>query len=190
MSAHINTPSRVLGSKRRNNNNIRNHLPCRPRGQSTWDLDNSSSSSSLSSASESKDTVSDYIASHQPRLKRNTMSLTHYSPTDDDEDYTSSDTDHLFMKDSPRRQSSNGTASPPPQSQRHPIPYTSTTHTYFKSLNTHLHLSQPIIHHLRRNLRSRFLPSRTSHLVRTTPTLPQQRPTQTLRYPQTKHTSH
>jgi hypothetical protein len=41
------------------------------------------------------------------------MSLTQYSPTDDDEDYTSSDTDHLFMKDSPRRQSSNGTASPP-----------------------------------------------------------------------------
>ncbi|THX82713.1 hypothetical protein D6D05_03753 [Aureobasidium pullulans] len=41
------------------------------------------------------------------------MSLTHYSSaTDDDEDYTSGDNDHLFMKDSPRRQSS-GTASPP-----------------------------------------------------------------------------
>ncbi|CAD0084724.1 unnamed protein product [Aureobasidium vineae] len=39
------------------------------------------------------------------------MSLTHYSSADDDEDYTSSDTDHLFMKESPRRRSS-GTASP------------------------------------------------------------------------------
>jgi hypothetical protein len=116
MSAHIYTPSRISGRKRRNNGNIRNHLHCRPRGQFTWSSgisSSSSSSSSISSASESEDTVSDYIASHQPRLKPNTMSLTHYSPTDDDEDYTSSDTDHLFMKDSPRRQSSNGTASPP-----------------------------------------------------------------------------
>ncbi|KAH0353934.1 hypothetical protein KCU83_g2793, partial [Aureobasidium melanogenum] len=40
------------------------------------------------------------------------MSLISYSSTDDDEDYPSSDNNHLFMKDSPRRQS-NGTSSPP-----------------------------------------------------------------------------
>jgi hypothetical protein len=116
MSAHVYTPSGISGRKRRNNSNIRNHLHCRPQGPFTWNpgtSSSSSSSSSISSASESKDTVSDYIALPQSRLKRNTMSLTQYSPTDDDEDYTSSDTDHLFMKDSPRRQSSNGTASPP-----------------------------------------------------------------------------
>ncbi|KAG9588638.1 hypothetical protein KCU86_g7854, partial [Aureobasidium melanogenum] len=40
------------------------------------------------------------------------MSLINYSSTDDDEDYPSSDNDHLFMKDSPHRQG-NGTSSPP-----------------------------------------------------------------------------
>jgi hypothetical protein len=115
MSAHIYTSSRILDRRRNNNSNsIRDRLHCRPQGRSTWEPGISSSSASLSSASESTDTVSDYIALHQrPRLQRNTMSLTHYSPTDDDEDYTSSDNDHLFMKDSPRRQSSNDTASPP-----------------------------------------------------------------------------
>lgn len=40
------------------------------------------------------------------------MGLINYDSTDDDEDYPSSDNDHLFMKDSPRRQSNSG-ASPP-----------------------------------------------------------------------------
>jgi hypothetical protein len=111
MSAHIYTPSRILERKRRFNNKI-DRFHCHPQGKSTWYPGGSSSSASLSS-SETKDTVSDYLALHRPRPQKNTMILTHYSPTDDDEDYTSSDNDHLFMKDSPRRQSSNGTASPP-----------------------------------------------------------------------------
>jgi len=112
MSAHIYTPSRILDRRRRNN--IRDRLHCRPQGQFTWDPGTPSSSTSSISASESKDSVSDHLVLHQPsrpRQQRNTMSLTQYSPTDDDEDYTSSDNDHLFMKDSPRRQSSTG--SPP-----------------------------------------------------------------------------
>jgi hypothetical protein len=110
MSAHI-YPPRILERKRRFNNNI-DRFYCRPQGQFTWYPGTSSSSASLSS-SESKDTVSDHTTLHRQRLQKNTMSLTHYSPTDEDEDYTSSDTDHLFMRDSPRRQSSDGTTSPP-----------------------------------------------------------------------------
>ena len=123
MSAHIYTPPKILERRRRlNSNSIRDRLPYRPQNQFTWNPGTPSSSASSTSASESKDSVSEYIALHQqPRLKRNTMSLTHYSPTDDDEDYTSSDNDHLFMKDSPRRQSSNGS---PPRSDPngHAIP--------------------------------------------------------------------
>ncbi|KAI4721566.1 hypothetical protein E4T48_02200 [Aureobasidium sp. EXF-10727] len=48
------------------------------------------------------------------------MSLTHYSSADE-EDYTSSDTDHLFMKPSPRRRSS-GTATPPRAASSHNQP--------------------------------------------------------------------
>jgi hypothetical protein len=112
MSAQIYTPSRILERRRRFNNKI-DRFHCRPQGQFTWCPGSSSSSISISSTSEIEDTVSDCIALHRSRPQRNTMSLIHYSPTDDDEDYTSSDNDHLFMKDSPRRQSSNGTASPP-----------------------------------------------------------------------------
>jgi hypothetical protein len=113
MSAHIYTPPRILERRRRFNNKI-DRFHCRPQGQFTcFPGSTSSSSASISSALESKDTVSDYTALQCSRLQNNTLSLTHYSPIEDDEDYTSSDNDHLFMKDSPRRQSSNGTASPP-----------------------------------------------------------------------------
>ncbi|KAI4849166.1 hypothetical protein E4T44_03512 [Aureobasidium sp. EXF-8845] len=109
MSARISTPSRILERRRRFNNKI-DRFHCRPQGQFIWFPGSTSSSSASLSSSESGDTVSDYIALQRSRPQTNTMSLTHYSFTDDDEDYTSSDNDHLFMKDSPRRQSSNGTA--------------------------------------------------------------------------------
>ncbi|KAI4727587.1 hypothetical protein E4T49_04694 [Aureobasidium sp. EXF-10728] len=49
------------------------------------------------------------------------MSLTHYSSADE-EDYTSSDTDHLFMKPSPRRRSSSTATPPRNNSHNQPIP--------------------------------------------------------------------
>ena len=110
MSAHIYTTSRIVDRRRQSSNsNILTHrLHCQRQKQFTWDPGSTSSSSA---SFEQQDSVGDYI--HHTRLARHTMSLTHYSSaTDDDEDYTSSDNDHLFMKDSPRRQSS-GTASPP-----------------------------------------------------------------------------
>lgn len=124
MSAQIFTSSRILDRRRRHNTvNTRNRLHCRPQGQFTWDPRTPSSSASSISASESRDSISDNLVLHQPiRLQqRITMSPSHYTPTDDDEDYTSSDSDHLFMKDSPRRQSSTG--SPPrSDSNSHAIP--------------------------------------------------------------------
>jgi len=110
MSAHIYTTSRIVDRRRQssNSNTLTHRLHCQRQKQFTWDPGSTSSSSA---SFEQQDSVGDYI--HHTRLARHTMSLTHYSSaTDDDEDYTSSDNDHLFMKDSPRRQSS-GTASPP-----------------------------------------------------------------------------
>ncbi|KEQ96631.1 hypothetical protein AUEXF2481DRAFT_649111 [Aureobasidium subglaciale EXF-2481] len=111
MSAHVYTTPRILEGRRKSNN-ITKRLLCQRQRQFTWDVGTSSSSiSSISASPKHQDTVGDCIYIRQPRLLKSTMTLTHYSSADD-EDYTSSDNDHLFMKDSPRRQSG-GTASPP-----------------------------------------------------------------------------
>lgn len=109
MSAHTYTTTRMLEKRRRNKNtSINSRLHCQLQDQFSW---NSGSSISSTSASVSKGSVSNYDHLKQPH-PRNTMSLINYSSADEDEDYPSSDNDHLFMKDSPRRQSSSS-ASPP-----------------------------------------------------------------------------
>lgn len=108
MSASTYTTTRMLERRRRNrNDSIASRLHCQLQDQFTW---NSGSSISSTSASEYKGSVSNYDHLKQP-FPRNTTSLINYSSADEDEDYPSSDNDHLFMKDSPRRQSSSS-ASP------------------------------------------------------------------------------
>ncbi|KEQ59556.1 uncharacterized protein M437DRAFT_56352 [Aureobasidium melanogenum CBS 110374] len=109
MSASTYTTTRIFEKRRRNKNtSIDSRLHCQPQNQFSW---NSGSSISSTSAPESKGSVSNYDHLKQSNL-RSTMSLINYSSADEDEDYPSSDNDHLFMKDSPRRQSSSS-ASPP-----------------------------------------------------------------------------
>ncbi|KAH0259892.1 hypothetical protein KCU91_g14956, partial [Aureobasidium melanogenum] len=90
------------------------------------------------------------------------MSLISYSSTDDDEDYPSSDNDHLFMKDSPRRQS-NGTSSPPSSNANDQSTQTPKS-SYAESPNPHLYLSQSFLYRLRRFFSSSIQPRRTRHL--------------------------
>lgn len=129
MSANIYTTSRTLERRRRNNGKgLNSRLYCHRQDQFTW---NSGSSISSASTSGSKDIVSDYIHLQHPH-SRNTMSLINYSSTDDDEDYPSSDNDHLFMKDSPRRQS-NATSSPPSSNTNDQSTRTPTARTLSRS---------------------------------------------------------
>ncbi|KAH0365806.1 hypothetical protein KCU65_g5826, partial [Aureobasidium melanogenum] len=122
----------MLEKRRRNkNDSIASRLHCQLQDQFTW---NSGSSISSTSASESKGSVSNYDHLKQPYL-RNTMSLINYSSADEDEDYPSSDNDHLFMKDSPRRQS-NGTSSPPSSNNDKPYHHQSNDTPSPRSSNT------------------------------------------------------
>jgi hypothetical protein len=89
-----------------------------------------SSSSSCSSSPEAT-----FSKSRHRNICCSIMTLTQFSSaTTSDDEYTSSDTDHLFMKESPRRQSS-GTSSPPhtDSNNEHPIPPPTRSRTSSRS---------------------------------------------------------